>query len=435
MTEITGQMTISSVELKDCQKSISHLQSFANTINKNLGQDTSQLIKTIMAGAVILDCSDIHLEPEEKKVKLRVRIDGVLHDVLLFDPTVYNTLLSRIKLVSGVKLNITNRSQDGRFTFLQEQEKIEIRTSVLPAEYGESVVMRVLNPKTLLRADELGIREDLIAIFKKEIAKPNGMIIITGPTGSGKTTTLYAILKEIQNPEIKIITIEDPIEYHLEGISQTQVNPEKGYDFANGLEAIVRQDPDVILVGEIRDFETAQIALQASLTGHLVLATLHTNDAAGTVARLQALGEKSTNIAPAINLIIGQRLVRKICSYCRQLISPTTADLTKIERALKSLPEHLKQLVGPKLSGKSLKIAKAKGCLKCNHSGFRGRTGLFEFLVADDEIKNLVFQSPSVLALQKKAKEKGMATMKEDGFIKVLNGVTTIEEVERVTGE
>jgi type II secretory ATPase GspE/PulE/Tfp pilus assembly ATPase PilB-like protein len=308
---------------------------------------------------------------------------------------------------------------------------IEIRASTLPAEFGESIVLRILNPKNLIDMEALGLRKDLLNIFNQEIKKPNGMIIVTGPTGSGKTTTLYAFLKKIQNPEIKIITIEDPIEYHLEGISQTQVNPGKGYDFVNGLKAIVRQDPDVILVGEIRDLETASIALQAALTGHLVFTTLHTNDAAGTIARLQALGEKPVNIAPAINLAIAQRLVRKVCQKCSKMEKPPRQILNKFKKELRGISKEIKI---PKLNGES-EIPKAIGCQDCNFTGYRERIGMFEAFLIDDEMEKFILTSPSIAALREGAIKKGMVTMKQDGLIKVLEGITTIEEVERVTGE
>jgi len=257
------------------------------------------------------------------------------------------------------------------------------------------------------------------------------MTIVNRPTSSGKTTTLYACLKKIQQPEIKDNTIEDPIEYHLEGISQTQVDSRAGYDFANGLKSIMRQDPDVILVGEIRDLETASIALQAALTGHLVLTTLHTNDAAGTIARLQALGEKPVNIAPAINIVIAQRLVRKVCKECSKIEKSPPSILEKIKKELRGIPKDIKI---PELRA-GLKIPKAKGCKDCNFTGYRGRLGIFETFLVDDEMENFILTSPSISSLRKKVIEKGMVTMKQDGLIKVLEGITTIEEVERVTGE
>ena len=428
--KITGIVTITQQDFEVIAAKTKNVSDFKEEIKKNLSKEITQVLEIILAGAINLGSSDVHFEPEEKKVRQRVRIDGILHDVLFFEKKIYRGLLSRIKLLSGIKLNITDRAQDGRFTILIGETPMEVRVSSLPSEYGETIVMRILNPKSLIEIEDLGVREDMLEVFKKEIQRPNGMIIAAGPTGSGKTTTLYAILKRIQRPEVKIITIEDPIEYHLEGISQTQVNPEKGYDFPKGLRAIVRQDPDVILVGEIRDFETAKIALQAALTGHLVLTTLHTNDAAGTVARLQALGEKQINIAPAINLAIGQRLIRKVCQKCVKFVRPTKSEFEKIKRELKSLPKEVKI---PPLT--NLKIPKVKGCKSCNYTGYQGRIGIFEFFLVDSEMENFILKSPSISDLRKMAEKKGMVTMKKDGLIKVLNGISTLEEVERVTGK
>ena len=300
----------------------------------------------------------------------------------------------------------------------------------MPAEYGETIVLRLLNPKALIELEALGLREDLLEIFEKEIRKPNGMIIVTCPTGSGKTTTLYAFLRKVRNPEIKIITIEDPIEYHLEGISQTQVEPKAGYDFASGLKSIMRQDPDVILVGEIRDLETAEIALQAALTGHLVFTTLHTNDAAGTVARLTSLGAKPTNIGPAINMAIAQRLVRKICKKCGEFKKVSPQELGKIKKSLKGISSKIKI---PKVNP-DLKIPKVKGCQDCNFTGYRGRAGVFEAFLVDEEMEKFILKNPSIGALRTEVTRKGMITMQQDGLIKVLNGMTTTEEVERITG-
>jgi type II secretory ATPase GspE/PulE/Tfp pilus assembly ATPase PilB-like protein len=421
--KIVGEVRISKEVL---EKEIRNVPILKREIESVLDKEITKILDTILGGSIKLEASDIHIEPKENEAKLRIRLDGILQDVLIFDRKIYEALLSRIKLLSGMKLNVFDRPQDGRFSVLMEKLAIEIRSSTLPAEWGESIVMRILNPKSLISLEELGLREDLLKIFKREIKKPNGMIIVTGPTGSGKTTTLYAILKEIQNPEIKIITIEDPIEYRLEGITQTQVDPKAGYDFANGLRAIVRQDPDVILVGEIRDFETAQIAIQAALTGHLVLTTLHTNDAAGTVARLIALGEKPVNIAPAINMAVAQRLVRKVCQKCSILVEPNKEELEKIKEGLKNLNFEIP---------KDLKIKKAKGCEDCNFTGYRGRTGIFEAFLVDDEMEKFILTSPSIAALKEMAQKKGMVTMYQDGLLKVIEGQTTIEEVERVATE
>ena len=433
----TNAARISAEKYKAFQNGVKNIIDFKEIIKKSLTQNISELSEIILRGAVSLDASDIHIEPEEKEAKIRVRIDGVLQDVIAVNQETHQNLLSRIKLLSELKLNISDRPQDGRFTVLISGEilenEVEIRTSTLPSEYGESIVLRILNPKNLINLEALGLRKDLYSFFEKEIKKPNGMIIVTGPTGSGKTTTLYAFLKKIHNPEIKIITIEDPIEYHLKGISQTQVAPEKKYDFVSGLKSIMRQDPDVILVGEIRDLETAEIALQAALTGHLVFSTLHTNDAAGTVARLISLGAKAVNIGPALNIAIAQRLVRKACPRCLQKKTISEMDFKKIKDALSNIP---KTADSPKLTA-TIKIPEPdpKGCEDCNFTGYKGRVGIFEAVLVNDEMENFILQNPSIASFRKEAIRKGMTTMLQDGLIKVLQGVTTIVEVERVAGE
>jgi len=459
MEKITAQVKIEKTVFKEMQDKVNNILDLKKQIENVLEKETTKILEVILAGAISLDASDIHIEPEEEKVKTRVRIDGILYDVLFIEFKIYQALLSRIKILSGIKLNITKKAQDGRFTVLIDELRslsrrrdgrrnlflrssspfaiarvieggeTEARVSVLPSEYGESIVIRLLNPKELIKIEDLGVREEILGQLKKEIEKPNGMIIVTGPTGSGKTTTLYAVLKKVQKPGIKIITIEDPIEYHLEGISQTQVRPEKGYDFSNGLRAIVRQDPDVILVGEIRDYETAKIALQAALTGHLVLTTLHTNDAAGTIVRLQSLGEKPINIAPAINIAVAQRLVRRICKKCVKFSPPTEEELQIFKKELGVLGKKIKI---PKLS-KNLKIPRVQGCKFCNFTGYKGRIGIFEFFLKDDEMENFILKSPSITDLRKIARKKGMVLMREDGLIKVLQGMTTLEEIKRVT--
>lgn len=432
MTENTKKITegivISKEGLLKIQKGIKNISDFEKEIEDATAENMSQLIETLLGGGIQLTASDIHIEPEEEKTKIRVRVDGLLQDVTEIEKEVYETLLSRIKLVSGVKLNISDRPQDGRFSVVLPETVIEIRVSTLPSEHGESIVLRILNPKSLIDLEALGLRSDLLALFKKEIEKPDGMIIVTGPTGSGKTTTLYAFLKTIQKPTIKIITIEDPIEYHLKGISQTQTNPSKGYDFATGLQSIVRQDPDVILVGEVRDSKTCQISLQAALTGHLVLTTLHTNDAAGTIARMISLDGKIVNIGPAINIAIAQRLVRKVCKKCSKLKTASPADQKKIQDGLRGLPKEVK---APKIT-KTLRVPEAKGCKDCNNTGFKGRVGLFEAFLLDDEMEKFILKNPSIAALKKEAIKKGMVTVYQDGLIKILEGVTTLEEVERV---
>jgi len=413
-------------------KEVKNVPEFKEKIESAFQKNITELFGIILGGAIGLRASDIHIEPREKTVRLRLRIDGILQDVVYISPKIYHSLLSRVKFVSGLKLNVSDRPQDGRFSIIQEERKIETRVSTLPSDFGESIVMRLLDPKSLIEVEGLGLRKDLLEIFKKQIKKPNGMILVTGPTGSGKTTTLYAFLKRIQNPEIKIITIEDPIEYKLKGITQTQVNHKKGYDFASGLRALMRQDPDVILVGEIRDLETAEIACEAALTGHLVLSTLHTNDAAGAVARLVDIGVRPISIAPAINMAVAQRLVRKVCKKCVKYVNPSKEESEKIKKGLAGVR---KEIVPPSFFNADFKIPKIQGCPDCNFTGYRGRSGIYEAFLVDDEMKEFILSNPSITATRNLAIKKGMVLMHQDGLIKVLEGVTTIEEVERVTGE
>lgn len=430
--KILGSVAIAPEITEEVEKDVKNIADFKTKIEQYIGQSVTKLLDVILFGSITLGASDIHLEPEEDQARLRIRLDGVLQDVVFFEQNTYHSLISRLKLLSKLKLNVTDKPQDGRFSIEVADLLIEIRTSSLPAEYGESIVMRILNPKNLIGLEALGLRKDLYKMFEKEIQKPNGMIIVTGPTGSGKTTTLYAFLMKIQDPEIKIITIEDPIEYHLKGVSQTQVAPEKGYDFSDGLRSIVRQDPDVILVGEIRDLETAKIALQAALTGHLVLSTLHTNDAAGTIPRLVDLGTEPSSIASGLKMAVGQRLVRKVCRKCSSLVKPTSAEMAEIEKGLKNLPSSVE---APDL--KNLKIAKAKekGCEACNFTGYKGRKGLYEVFLVDSEIEKFILTNPPVSAVREMAIKKGMVTMYQSGLIDVALGETTLDEVKRVVEE
>lgn len=435
MEKITGKIEVEQGFLEKNLRNFKNIAKLKAAIEVAIEGDLTILIKNIMAGSIQLDSSDLHLETNEAGSLLRIRVDGLLQTVCTFTQSQHQAIVSRIKLLSGLKLNIEKKPQDGRFTVLFSSEEagdqeIEIRVSTLPAEYGETVVMRVLNPKSLISLEELGLRKDLYEIFEKQSQKPNGMIIVTGPTGSGKTTTLYAFLKKIRNPEINIITLEDPIEYHLAGISQTQVDSARGYDFASGLKSIVRQDPDVILVGEIRDLETASIALQSALTGHLVLSTLHTNDSTGTIARLQSLGENPVNIAPAINMIVAQRLVRKLCPKCMGLEKISEKDYAEIKQGLSNLGS---QVILPELTPET-QIGVPKGCEYCNFTGYKGRVGIFEAFLIDDELEEFILTSPSSSALQKMAVEKGLVLMKQDGMIKVLEKVTTLEEVIKAAG-
>lgn len=427
--KLLGSVTISSKIIEEVKKDVKNIGGYKKKIQEYIPQNVTELLDVILFGAITLDASDIHIEPQEEEARLRIRLDGILQDVVFFDQNAYRHLLSRLKLLSKLKLNITDKPQDGRFTIEIDNALIEVRTSSLPAEYGESIVMRILNPKSLIALDDLGLRKDLYKTFEKEIQKPNGMIIVTGPTGSGKTTTLYAFLKKIQSPEIKVITIEDPIEYHLQGISQTQVAPEKGYDFSGGLRSIVRQDPDVILVGEIRDLETAKIALQAALTGHLVLSTLHTNDAAGTIPRLVDLGTDSSSIASGLKMAVAQRLVRKVCKKCSTSTKPTQSERAEIKKGLKSLPADIKL---PDLDKVEIAKVKEGGCEACNFTGYKGRQGLFEAFLVDSEMEKFILTNPPVSSIRELAVKRGMVTMYQSGLIDVVLGETTFEEVKRV---
>ena len=428
--KILGGVTINPEIISDVKKNAGSILSFGKKVEEYLTQSTTDFLDVILFGAINLGASDIHIEPQEDKIRLRIRLDGILQDAVFFDQTIYRNLLSRLKLLSKLKLNITEKPQDGRFTIAANDLLIEIRTSSLPSEYGESIVMRILNPKNLIGLESLGLRKDLYKILEKEIKRPNGMIAVSGPTGSGKTTTLYAFLMKIQNPEIKIITIEDPIEYHLTGVSQTQVAPEQGYSFSKGLMSIVRQDPDVILVGEIRDSETAKIALQASLTGHLVLSTIHTNDAAGTIPRLVDLGAELSAIASAIKTIISQRLIRTVCKDCSALTKPLPEELSAIKKGLKGISKE----TGIPKNLDAIKIAKVseKGCKACNFTGYKGRKGIFEVFLVDGQMEKFILTGPSVASIKALLIKKGMVTIYQSGLIEVVLGHTTMQEVKKV---
>ncbi len=386
----------------------------------------SRLVEVILGAAIALDASDIHVEPEEKQVKLRFRLDGILHDVTLFDRATYTLMNSRIKILSGLTLNLRKEAQDGRFSVDLGDTQIEIRTSILPGEYGESIVLRLLDPKSIaVPLEDLGMHSILLKVIEKEIAKPNGMLLTTGPTGSGKTTTLYAFLRKIHVPGVKIITIEDPIEYHLTGITQTQVEGGSKYTFANGLRASLRQDPDVLMIGEIRDEETAEIAINASLTGHLVFSTLHTNNAAGTFPRLIDLGVNPKAITSAITIAMAQRLVRKLCVNCKTETPILQKDTPRIEAVLQGLPKSIS------LPQKE-KYWIPKGCDQCNTIGYTGRTGIFEAIRTDGAIEKIVRENPSEREIAAAAAGQGIPNMQQDGVLKVLTGVTSLEELERV---
>lgn len=397
------------------------------TSRKGIHQ-VSKVFEIILGGAIAIGASDIHLEPQEESVRLRYRLDGILQDVTSIEHRIYKLLISRLKLLSGLKLNISADTQDGRFSIKLKGIDIEIRTSLLPGSYGEGVVLRILNPDSIsVSLESLGMEEDLLKIIYREIAKPNGMILTTGPTGSGKTTSLYAFLRKVYTPEIKIITIEDPVEYHLKGITQTQVDTNSNYTFLSGLRAALRQDPDVIMIGEIRDGETAKIAINSALTGHLVLSTLHTNNAAGVIPRLIDLGVNPKVLSAALTLSIAQRLVRKLCQYCKKEDVPNEREIKILTKILASVEE--------KKQGKSYpltKVWRAVGCDKCNHTGYKGRLGIYEAILLDAQVEKVLTQNPNERDIIEASKGQGILDMREDGAVKISTGVTSMEEVERV---
>lgn len=425
----SGVLTVSNEAIQKMLEELKTTEDVRSHVEQNLkSKDThriSRVLEVVMAGALALGASDVHLEPEEELVRMRYRLDGVLTELLTFDHPTYALIASRIKLLSALKLNLKNIAQDGRFSIVVHNREIEIRTSVLPGNYAETVVMRVLDPTTIaLPMEELGFDSYLMEIFKAEIKKPNGMILNTGPTGSGKTTTLYAFLREVHRPEIKIVTIEDPVEYHLPGIVQTQVS--KSYTFAQGLRSTLRQDPDVIMVGEIRDGEVASTAVHAALTGHLVFSTLHTNNAAGTFPRLVDMDINPDIIGSSVNMTMAQRLVRRLCEKCREPKQIEGADKKLMARLLKDIPH-------PEDIPKNYEVMWApKGCEECGGLGFRGRIAVVEAILMDPQIEEVVRNTSSEREIWEAAKHQGIRRMFQDGAIKVLKGVTSLAELGRV---
>lgn len=405
---------------------------FMEMVNSKETHKVSKLMEIIFGSAIGTKSSDVHIEAAEEFARLRYRQDGVLQDIVEFPLDVYKSINSRIKLLSEMKLTSTETAQDGRFTIMYKGTEIEIRTSLIPGPYGESIVMRILNPEGLtVELEEMGIQKKLFDVLNIEIEKPNGMFITTGPTGSGKTTTLYSYLKRIYTPEIKILTIEDPIEYHLQGITQTQVDHEKGYDFSSGLRAALRQDPDVIMVGEIRDKETASTAVNASLTGHLVLSTLHTNNAAGAIPRLIELGVNPKILPDALTVAMAQRLIRRLCKHCKVEYTPTESE----ERLLRAIVQNGEK-TGKDFSYMGItstseyKLYKPVGCEKCDGIGYKGRIGLYEAILIDDKVAEIVSNNPTEREIKHGSLHQGIFTMVEDGVSKILSGITTIEEVQ-----
>ncbi len=426
-----GVFEVSPAEVEELMGKVEHLEDIGTLINEAITiQKTyriTRVLEIILAGGLATGASDIHMEPEETDVRLRYRLDGVLWDVLTFDNETYRLMLSRLKLLSGLKLNITDQAQDGRFSIKVKGDEIELRTSILPSNYAETFVLRILNPKSInVPLEDLGLAQKLRERIEKAIERPNGMILTTGPTGSGKTTTLYAFMRKINKPGTKIITIEDPVEYHLPGIVQTQVD-KKTYTFANGLRSALRQDPDVIMVGEIRDAEVATTAINAALTGHLVFSTLHTNNAAGSFPRLIDLGISEKVFSSSINVAMAQRLVRKLCQTCKKERPATPQEREVIDRTMAGVVD--KALV-PTQTGQVWDAG--VGCTVCYGRGYKGRVGIFEAIFMDSAIETILRERPSEREVAAAAKPQGIPTMTEDGVIKVLTGVTSFDELRRV---
>ncbi|MBI3442592.1 MAG: type II/IV secretion system protein [Candidatus Sungbacteria bacterium] len=445
-----GAIRVSEEKIAALQEEIQDLAGIKDHVEKTFYGRTSDALEIILAGALAVDASDLHLEPQTDSARLRFRLDGVLHDVAMIPTRLYAFLLSRIKLISELKLNVHDKAQDGRFTIripgkpgetatrtledhADEMSDIEVRVSTLPGPNGENAVMRILDPKSIsVGFEDLGMQPWIIKTMAAELDRPNGMILNTGPTGSGKTTTLYTFLKKIHTPEVKIITLEDPIEYHLTGIEQTQIDAEKGYDFANGLRAIVRQDPDVILVGEIRDAPTAETATNAAQTGHLVFSTLHTNNAAGAIPRLIALGVRLDSIAAALKVTMAQRLVRILCTNCRVPAALTSELSERIQKEMAGFP------AGVPIPGQEIwKIfsPSLQGCAACSGMKYKGRIGVYEIILSNEEIQNLILKgNASEFDLIRASHKQGQITMQQDGLLKILAGVTDFAERDRIVG-
>jgi len=390
----------------------------------------SKVVAVILRHAVDGAASDIHIEPGKDKLRVRFRLDGVLHASIFLPKRILAAVVARIKILSNLKIDETRIPQDGRFSTTVADRNIDFRVSTLPTTLGEKVVMRILDPsKNKIDFETLGIIGRNLKVLKRGLEKSYGMILSTGPTGSGKTTSLYSILDIFNNGKVNISTLEDPVEYHMEGINQSQVRPEIGFAFSNGLRALLRQDPDIIMVGEIRDEETASLAIHAALTGHILLSTLHTSNTLGVIPRLVDMGIQKFLIPPTLNMMIAQRLVRRLCSHCKERVEAKEEIKGKIMEVLKEIPKESRE--GVKMDG-PLMIYKAEGCKRCNSLGYSGRIGIYEILEMTKGLEDVILRTTSESEISKEAEKQGMITMKQDGVLKVLKGLTSFEEVLRV---
>ncbi len=388
----------------------------------------ARIVSTVLEYAIKSRASDVHIEPQDDRTRVRYRIDGILHERLTLPRSVHDALISRIKILSGMKIDEHRIPQDGRFNFKVGEEEVDLRVSSLPTMYGEKIVMRLLRKSAgVPTLNDLGLGGTALKNLETAMLRPHGIIIVCGPTGSGKTTTLYSVLSKINTTKVNVSTLEDPVEYQIAGVNQVQINPAVGLTFATGLRAFLRQDPNVILVGEIRDRETTDLAIQAALTGHLVFSTLHTSNASGVLPRMIDLGAESFLLASTMTAALGQRIVRKICQDCKETYGPPASVADDMKKVLgKLMPENKE---------KELKFSKGKGCASCGNTGYLGRIGIFEVLPVSEKIARLVLEKADANTLEHEAVAEGMVTMKQDGYLKVLEGVTTIEEVLRVAQE
>lgn len=410
---------------------------------KDLAQDLPivRIVDSILEYAIFEDASDIHIEPADKEVLVRYRIDGRLKEVMRLPKKVAAGIIARIKILSALKIDEHRLPQDGRFKISTKDYKVAFRVSILPVFDGEKAVLRLLDEGAqVLTLEQLGLQPKPLEILKRNFLKPHGMILVTGPTGSGKTTTLYTILNILNKPEVNISTVEDPIEYRMARINQSQVNPKIGFSFASGLRSLLRQDPNIIMVGEIRDNETAEIAANAAMTGHLVLSTLHTNDAVTALPRLSEMDVPSFLIASTTNIIMAQRLVRKICSHCIQSYTLSKESIVELKKHFNvdAVLERLMQegvIMAKNAPLDSLLFYRGKGCKQCGDTGYKGRIGIYEILEITHEIAEHIMHNANAEDLRKEANAQGMLTMVDDGFVKAKNGITTIEEILRVTQE
>lgn len=421
---------ITEEDLLRFQKEIS---GFADLQTRLAKVTMTEAFAMVIALAMSNNASDIHIEAEETDVKVRYRMDGILQEVAVVAKELWPRLISRIKGLAGLKINVANMPQDGRITIDMKNDKLDLRISTLPSAYGESVVMRLLTGKESgLQFEQLGLRGRALKELTEQLKRPNGMIITTGPTGSGKTTTLYAFLNRLNTSERKIITLEDPVEYRIKGLVQSQIDHSKDYTFAKGLRAILRQDPNVVMVGEIRDLETAEVAIQAALTGHLMFSTIHTNDAAGAIPRFLSMGVKPFLLAPALNAVIGQRLVRKIHTACKAPVTLDGETKTKVIDLLKTIPSNApeKASLAPDTEWK---FYKGQGCTACNNTGFKGRLGIYEVFTMNPDIEQMILKGDiSDYRMREVMHSAGFISMVQDGLLKALDGMTSVDEVFRV---